>query len=186
MKNSILIGLSILLMLGAVSCDFNKAKSGDEGVITKMIQYDVLLKSPDPSYDWWIQNLPGPDREKLVKLIFDGVKSGKFKAYDYYKTPMSLGEARSIFADTMNLKLMRTTAPFEEYDTTIVTKITESDVLKLRFLEKWTINPDNLQMSKTIYGIAPVARREVQGVERWQPLFWIFTDEGFVKSLADK
>jgi hypothetical protein len=184
MKNSFLISVILILLYGIVSCDTNKTKSGDSEQITKMIQYDVLLKSPDPSYDWWIQNIPGPDRENLVKLIFDGVKSGKFKAYDYYKTPMNLAEARSVFADTMNMRLMRTTAPFEEYDTAIITHITESDILKLRFLEKWEMNPSTLQITKTIYGIAPVARREIQGIERWQPLFWIFTDEGFVKSLA--
>jgi hypothetical protein len=44
------------------------------------------------------------------------------------------------------------------------------------------MDPETLQMNKKILGIAPIARRmDIMGVERWQPLFWVYTDEEFSK-----
>jgi hypothetical protein len=161
----------------------NSCNQDDKKVITEKIQYDVNIKSPDADYDWWIQNLPGPDREKLVKLIIEGAKSGKFKAYDYFQNPISTAEVRSIMADTIALRLMETEAPYKEYDTTIVNVIHLEDIHRLRFLEKWEIDEKSLQVEKTVYAIAPIARRiDLNGIERWQPLFWIYTDESFLRN----
>ena len=167
----------IAIILAMVSC-----QQDNKTVITKKIQYDVNIKSPDADYDWWIQNLPGPDREKLVGIILEGAKSGKFKAYDYFQNPISAAEVRSLMADTIVLRLMDTEPPYKEYDTTIINVIQMEDVQKLRFLEKWEIDEESLQIDKTIYAIAPIARRiDLNGIERWQPLFWIYTDESFQK-----
>lgn len=168
------------LVIAFSSCKNEEPKT----IITKKIQYDVNIKTPDPSWDWWIQNIAGGDREKLVDMIISGAKEGKFQAYNYYSNPITAAQVRSVFSDTLVQRLMRTVAPFEEYDTMYITKIENEDILRLRFLEKWEINSENLQMSKTIYGIAPIARRvDFSGTERWQPLFWIYTDDEFVESL---
>jgi len=175
--STINIFVIIAIMIVFVSC-----KQDNKTLITKKIQYDVNIKSPDANYDWWIQNLPGPDRENLIEKILDGAKSGKFKAYDYFQNPISAAEVRSLMVDTLALRLMKTEAPYEEYDTTIINVINNEDVQRLRFLEKWEINEENLQIEKTIYAIAPIARRiDRSGIERWQPLFWIYTDESFLK-----
>jgi hypothetical protein len=50
-------------------------------------------------------------------------------------------------------------------------------------MEEWKMNPNNLDFEKKIFGLAPVARRvDSRGIERWQPLFWIYTDQEFLKS----
>jgi len=173
----------LILVIAFNACQNEKPKT----VITEKIQYDVNLKSPDPSYDWWIQNIAGGDREKLVDMILSGAKDGKYQAYDYYNNPINPAQVRSVFSDTLIQRLRRTVSPFEEYDTTIIMTINNEDILRLRFLEKWEINPENLQVTKTIYGIAPIARRIYNdGIIRWQPLFWIYTNDEFVKSLKNK
>ena len=161
-------------------------KNQNQEVVTKKIQYDVNIVSPDPSYDWWIQNIVGPDRDKLVEHIIKGAKQGKWQAYDYFNSPISAGEVRSIMSDTMIVTLVNDEPPYDYFDSTVVYNILMRDIQKLRFLEEWTMNPQTLQINKRIYGIAPIAKRyDYNGIERWQPLFWIYTDEEFVNSLKN-
>lgn len=155
-------------------------------LITEKIQYDVNIKSPNPDYDWWIQNLPGPQRDHLVDMILDGALSGEFQSYDYFNEPISAFEVSKILSDTSVLTLMGKEPPYEYYDTAIVYTIQREDILKIRFLEEWRIDPEELTIEKKILGIAPVARRiDPMGIERWQPLFWIYTDEKFVGQLKN-
>jgi len=153
--------------------------------IAKKIQYDVNIKSPNPDYDWWIQNLPGPEREILVEMIIEGAKSGKFQAYDYFNEPISKYDVRSILSDTVILTIERTTPPYDIYGTSIVNTVYNEDLQRLRFMEQWEINPVNLKIEKKILAIAPIAKRiDMTGVERWMPLFWIYTDDDYLKSFS--
>ncbi len=168
-----------MLILFQFSC-----KSDKKEIITKKIQYDVNIKSPNPDYDWWIQNIVGPDRDKLINLIVDGAKSGKWQAYDYFNDSIDKYEVRSIFVDTSYVTLLKTEPPYEQYDTIIIRKILPKDIVRLRFMEEWAINPDNLAFTKKVVGIAPVASRlDFNGVQRWQPLFWVYTDDDFLKGI---
>ncbi len=173
-------GIFILLLVMLTGC--RQEKKGD--VIANKIQYDVNIVSPDPDYYWWIQNLPGPQREKLVDLIIEGAKSGKFQAYDYFNQPITPQEVAAILSDTTYLNVVDENPPYEEHDTLIVYNIKRADVIRIRFLEEWTIDPGTLKIDKRVLGIAPVARRyDAMGIERWQPLFWIYTDKEYVKTL---
>jgi len=175
-----LLLLFVVVVLGFYSCRQKPKKD----VVTKRIQYDVNIKSPNPNWDWWIQNIVGPDREKLVDMIMDGALSGKFQAYDYFSDSIRPADIRFMLADTFYLTYKRNTPPYDEYDTTVIMKITRDDISRIRFLEEWSINPETMQFDKKVYGIGPVARRiDLQGNERWQPLFWIYTDKEFIKRL---
>lgn len=176
---SILLLLSVVIML--VGC-----QQEDKQVVTKKIQYDVNIKSPSPDYDWWIQNLVGPEREKLVNIIIDGAKAGKWQAYDYFNEPINKIEVANIFSDTTVVTMMREVPPYKVFDTIIINNILKEDVLRLRFLEEWKMDPENLNFEKKVLGIAPIARRfDFNGIERWQPLFWIYTDEDFIAELKN-
>ena len=177
MKNLSLFLLSILFLQIISSCD-NRNKY----IVTEKIQYDVNIKSPDPDYDWWIQNLPGPQREKLVETILAGAIDGQFQVYDYYNNPISPAEVSAILSDTTVVRLTQVEPPYETYDSVIIYNIIPEDILRIRFLEEWRMNPEDLSFEKKIVGIAPVARRVVMDIERWQPLFWIYPD----KELRDK
>lgn len=171
--------LIFLFLFAFSACQHNRNE-----VITEKIQYDVNIKSPDPEYDWWIQNLVGPQREKLVDLILNGAKSGKWQAYDYFNNPIDKEEVNEILSDSMIVSMMDKEPPYELYDTLIVYNILPEDIIRLRFLEEWSIEPENLNFHKKIIGLAPVARRlDFNGIERWQPLFWIYTDDKFINDL---
>lgn len=177
-KNLVL--LMIVIILG-LSCQQDKKE-----VIAEKIQYDVNIKSPDPDYDWWIQNLPGPQRERFVDMIIDGALSGKYQAYDYFYSPITKGEVASILSDTSYYTVFDEEPPYAERDTTEVYNILREDIQRIRFLEEWNIDPEDLSTEKKVLGIAPVARRiDVTGTERWQPLFWVFVDKEF-KNEIDK
>ncbi len=175
-----LFWIVMVVALGFYSCKQQPKKD----VITKKIQYDVNIKSPDADWDWWIQNLVGPDREKLVNMIMDGALSGKFQTYDYFSDSITPADIKLMLADTFYLTYKRTVPPYNDYDTTVIMKINREDIQRIRFLEEWRIDPETMQFEKKVYGIGPVARRiDLQGVERWQPLFWIYTDKDFIRSL---
>jgi hypothetical protein len=173
-------GLFVVMIIIISSCQ----QSAPKETIANKIQYDVNIVSPDPDYDWWIQNLPGPQREKLVDIILDGATSGMFQAYDYFNSPITPNEVKMVLSDTIYLKLMDEEPPYEERDTIIISNILKEDIHRIRFLEEWTIDPETLEMNKKVLGLAPIARRiDVMGVERWQPLFWVYIDEEFIKQL---
>ena len=179
-----MISKTWLLPLAAFLILMAGCRSEKKEVIAQKIQYDVSIKSPDPEYDWWIQNLPGPQREKLVDMIVDGALSGKFKAYDYYYSPLTPKDVGYILSDTAYYILVDEEPPYAERDTMVVTNIPRADILRIRFLEEWYVDPETLQTDKKVLGIAPIAKIiDVTGTERWQPLFWIFVDKQFTEEL---
>ena len=179
MVKSVNLFILISILIASFGCQQKEIE-----IIANRIQYDVNIKSPDPDYDWWIQNLPGPQREKLVDIIIDGAVSGKFKAYDYFYSPISPADVASIISDTSYYTLFDEEPPYAERDTMVVYTIRKEDVLRIRFLEEWRIDPENLATEKKVLGLAPIARRyDITGAERWQPLFWIFTDAKFLEEM---
>lgn len=173
--------LFILIIIFFSGCGRQKS----DRLITKKIQYDVNIKSPDPEWDWWIQNIVGPDREKLVDIIMDGALKGKFQAYDYFGDSLTPAQVKSMLSDTFYLSYKREEPPYETFDTAVIFKINRNDILRIRFMEEWRINPETMEFHKKVLGIGPVARRvDMHGTERWQPLFWISTDKEFLKSFG--
>ena len=174
----------ILLAIAIPTLMLTGCHPKSEEIITKRIQYDVNIKSPNPTYDWWIQNLVGPQRERLVKPILQGAISGKFKVYDYFYQPMDKQAVADIFSDTLAMRVKETIPPYALKDTLIIHRICTKDIQRLRFMEKWCFDPETMQFTKTILGIAPVARRlDGEGNVRWQPLFWIFPNPRTAKKL---
>ena len=179
MRQSHFIILIAAVLMMCLSC-----QQPDKETIATKIQYDVNIKSPDPDYDWWIQNLPGPQREQLVNWIIDGALSGKFSAYDYFYSPLTSSDVSSILSDTSYYILVDEEPPYAERDTMVIYTIRKEDILRIRFLEEWLVDPESLTTEKKVLGIAPIAKRhDITGTERWQPLFWIFTDDDFRKEV---
>jgi len=178
---------SSLFLLGILFTGFfffTGCHAKKDEIITQRIQYDVNIKSPHPDYDWWIQNIAGAQREKLVKMILKGALSGRYQAYDYFFHPISRQAVARILSDTIAVKIRETTPPYSLKDTLIVSHISIKEITRLRFMEEWQVNPLTLQFTKVVKGIAPIARRiDAEGKIRWQPLFWIFPDKKTAKQL---
>ncbi len=175
----------IILLLTAIlfSCEYKKDE--ERKIITSRIQYDVYIKSPDSQYVWWRENIPGPDREKLVNWIMDKAYSGDIEAYDYFNKPLTVEQVKSIGKDTIYRTLMRTEAPFEKYDTMVVKSLELQDIKKIRFLEEWYYDKNNDLINKEIIGVSPVIERyndEGEFIAN-QPLFWLYFKEGYAQKM---
>jgi len=174
MKN---LNLLLLLLLAAffLSCN-NEDKFQN---LSERIQYDVPIKNKDVDANWWVNNIVGPDREDLIKGIFEKAQNGEIKVYDYFNELLTPEDVRKIGIDTSYKTIKRNTPPYEEYDTMIVTQLEWEDITKLRFLEEWKIDPKTMDIQKTVIGIAPVKMVTVGGNLYSMPLFWIYLDEKY-------
>lgn len=172
--------LIILVLLAIQGCKI----SPDENVIeVKRIQYDVPVKNNDPLAFWWANNLEGSVREELLRTLFDKAYTGEIRAYDYFHNPMTPEQVRNVGRDTVYKTLMRKHAPYDEYDTMVVTSISFRDISALRFLEEWQINRETMSVEKKVLGLGPVYIRDYGTDKYRQLLFWTYFDERFPDDL---
>ena len=185
MNKFILIALILVLSLSMPSCN----QSGGKNVVTKRIQYDVPIRNTETDMDWWVQNIEGSEREKLVKDILAQVTSGEVKAYDFLTcTPFTADEIKKMMKRVDSISVERSTPPYDLVDTVMISEIRLSDITRLRFLEEWSMNEKTLAFSKTVAGICPmVERRSDSGELRgYKPLFWVFFDDKYPAELEQK
>ena len=81
MNKFILISMMLCFSMIITSC--RSGEDAGKNIVTKRIQYDVSIHNTDSDMDWWVQNIEGSNREKLIKDIIQQVTSGKVKAYDF-------------------------------------------------------------------------------------------------------
>jgi len=179
-----LISISVLFIY---SC-YNEGAIGKD-IVTNRIQYDVFIRNSEPDMDWWVQNIEGSKREKLVKNILHQVTDGKVKAYDFitYKQ-YSVPELKSMMKKVDSVSIERATPPYDFFDTVMVTEIRVGDITKLRFLEEWSMNEKTLVFTKKVAGICPMVERHSDSGELrgYKPLFWVFFDEKYPAELELK
>jgi hypothetical protein len=150
--------------------------SGKGELLTERIQYDVTLKSPETDLAWWVQNLEGPKREKLVQAVITSAREGKVKVYDVMTNKqLSAGEILERGTRTELLTLQRPFEPYENYDTVIKRELQLSDISRLRFLEEWYLNQDNGKITKKVIAVCPLVESytETGELRGYQPLFWL-------------
>lgn len=171
MKKLTLIFLLIFSGVLLISCG-----SGKGELLTERIQYDVTLKSPETDLAWWVQNLEGPKREKLVQAVITSAREGKVKVYDVMTNKqLSAGEILERGTRTELLTLQRPFEPYENYDTVIKRDLQLSDISRLRFLEEWYLNQDNGKITKKVIAVCPLVESytETGELRGYQPLFWL-------------
>lgn len=161
-----------------LSCN---TKKDQKKLVTERIQYDVNIKSPDPSYDWWIQNLEGPAREGFVKNILNAAYKGDLKCYDIFHNPLSVNDVKAIGNRTDTIT---GTSPYPPYNDTVMVTKQELDlqrITRVRFLEEWRMDENNLQFDKKVLGISPIIESyDDQGNLRgYMPLFWVYLDAAY-------
>jgi hypothetical protein len=173
--NSSLAAILILMIASLVSCSV----SANKEVLTSKIQYDVPINNNDHRLDWWVNNMEGSKRDPFVKRIMEAAESGDVKAFDYFSSPLSPEQVKSVGTDTIYQTLLRTYPPYEEYDTVIHKIVTYRDIVKIRFMEEWRWNPKSLEMEKKVVAIGPVIQLEYEGGSYSQLLYWISVDKSF-------
>lgn len=177
------------LAIPAIISLLSACKNGSDtanNIVTKRIQYDVTIKSPDPDMEWWQQNIEGANREKLLGDIFRQVSGGKVKAYDFYSCkPLSVEDIDRLLKRTDSISIQSPMPPYELIDTVLVKEIRMGDITKLRFLEEWAMDAKTLFIQKKVAGICPMLEKHTETGELlgYQPLFWVFFDEKFPAEL---
>lgn len=182
-----LISIMMIFLMIITSC--NNIGDAGKNVVTKRIQYDVTIHNTDPDMDWWVQNIEGSNREKLVQDIFKHVSNGDVKSYDFLTCkPLSAEEIKRMMKHVDSVSVERATPPYDLVDTVLVSEIRLSDITKLRFLEEWSMNEKTLAVSKKVMGICPlIERRSDSGELRgYKPLFWVFFDDRYPAELGSK
>jgi hypothetical protein len=171
--------LSGMLLLG-YGCNQEASETGT--LVTERIQYDVSIVSPDPEYDWWVQNIEGSKRETFVRELIDGPSNGRVKAYDFFSYKLLGAEdVKNILRRVDTVSLERPEPPHMLYDTVLVREISIRDISKIRFLEEWQMDKNNLAISKKVSGVCPLVEvfTEIGESRGFKPLFWVFFDEQY-------
>lgn len=189
-KRSILIYFSIVIWsLSFTSCkNDNQKNDKDSKVITERIQYDVFIKSPDTELEWYNQNLEGLKREDFVKTIINAAYEGKVKAYDYFNTLIPAAELKKTYNRVDTVSLQDISDPNIMHDTVIKTELDLQQITKVRFLEEWKMNPENLSITKNVIGIMLLRENYGDSLELrgYSPMFWIYFDEKYPDVLKAK
>jgi len=168
----------VLLMIFFVSCgNFSK----DKTVLCDRIQYDVIINNPNPGHYWWVNNIEGSKREPFIQNLINAAFSGEVIAYDYFNNQLTIDQLKMIGADTVYRTLIRPFAPYDEYDTVIITKLDYEDIKRIRFLEEWQYDENEIVVDKKVIGIAPLIEKiDSEGnMLAVQLLFWLYFDEKY-------
>jgi len=149
----------VLLCLSFTSCNQKKSDT----TVTERIQYDVTINNNDEDVSWWVNNMEGPRREFFVKTIMDAAYDGKVRTFDYFNNPLSPEQVRMIGFRTDTLSFQRTTPPYMYYDTVVHSRLDFHDIVKVRFLEEWTIDETSMIVTKACSSLWCYNRSRKQG-----------------------
>ena len=176
----------VCTLIFLVSC---KQNGKDQWVVTQRIQYDVTIKSPNPDFEWWIQNIEGRNRENLVTSLMEAAYSGEVKVYDAYTfQPIIPEQARNIGTRSDTLRIQLAEPPYHYYDTVIRRELSIYDITRIRFLEEWQMDKKSSQISKEVLGLAPLLESyDENGLLRgYQPMFWIFFHKDYPAAMQGR
>ena len=149
--------------------------------ITGKIQYDVFIKSQKTGEAWYQENLVKSGRINFCSYVLEQAKSGKVSIHDCFDDkPLTSEEVKGILERVDTLTMQRIKAPYEYYDTTIVSRIEPQDIVKIRFLESWYLDWGHLLFYKKVIAIAPVVESysEFGDFRGYRPLFWMYLKKG--------
>ena len=179
----------LLLMTGVFAiCSCNNNKNDDfknKKLLTERIQYDVFIKSPDPDFDWWNQNIEGSKREPFIKTILDLAYSGKVKAYDYYNNPLTPEQVKKIGYKNDTISTVDPNDPTKMHDTVIKTTLNLQQITKVRFLEEWYLDEKNFSFDKKVVGMMLMQENydDSLHLRGYSPICWIYFDKSYPAKL---
>lgn len=177
-----LLALFTATIIFCISCGDKKDSTDtkDKTILTERIQYDVMIKTPDPEFDWWVQNIEGSKRESFVKTFLDLASSGKVKTYDYSNQPLSKHQIDSILVRTDTITNFD---PETNKFTNVPVKkeLNIQEVTKVRFLEEWYLDEKKMSFDKKVVGLMLMKENYDDSAELrgYSPLFWIYFDDKY-------
>ncbi len=183
----------IVMGLCFISCSQNASNENNEvtkEVITKKIVYEAnivndYLDEKSYEYDWFFENIPTVDLERLVSKLYDDVKSGKINAYyndlfsDYSEFEVIPEDKIEDFFENEVVifeMLLITDADGQLVEKDVVTKVGKSYIKRLWFLEEWYFQDG--KFVKEVLAVAPVFVKDTDyGGETKNVPYWVlFSD----------
>lgn len=178
---------AFLIVLTLFSC-----KEKMPPLLTEKIEYDVNIKNIEDNTDWWVQNLEGQQREKIVNALIDAAKSGKYKVYDYGNNLLEGKELEKLFKHTETYTVPSLSDPETDSIVSSESEIDKRDINRIIFLEKWYFDEKNLNFTKQVIGYGPVLTKYIYDSETeerilkgYMPLFWIYLDDDYPEKLKN-
>jgi hypothetical protein len=176
-----------------ISCSQNASNENNEAtkeVITKKIVYEAnivndYLDEKDYEYDWFFENIPTVDLERLVSKLYDDVKSGKINAYyndllsDYSEFEViPEDKIEDFFENEVVIPELRliTDSDGQLVEKDVRTKVGKSYIKRLWFLEEWYFQDG--KFVKEVLAVAPVFVKDTDyGGETKNVPYWVlFSD----------
>jgi hypothetical protein len=185
---STMLSLGILLSIILISACTGKkdeADNKDNKLLTERIQYDVLIKTPDPEMDWWVQNIEGSKRESFIKTFLNLAYDGKVKAYDYFNNPLTPEQVKNIDNRVDTVSVPDPKNPEVNKDTVIKLKLDMQKITKVRFLEEWSFDEKKMNFDKKVVGLMLMKENydEKAELRGYSPLFWLYFDDSYPAKL---
>lgn len=193
MTKKILICCTAMLMLVAFGCKKKSdKKDADKNVLSKNIEYDVTINNyvmfpctslSETNDNWYNNNIEASVRGAFLDLLFKNALSGKLKITDMNNKSLDSLQLRDLLSYSDTVTNMRSTPPFDTYDTVIKSILPPSMVTALRFRENWIYDPVTMAVTKKVIAIAPVAstvsvdKEGKETITGHKPLFWIVLPE---------
>lgn len=174
-------------LFALLSCKSVKDREEDNIKITKRIRYEVGIKTPDPSYDWWVQNIEGEKREKFLGEIIKAAYDGELQVYNGFGNPLTTQEVKNIQNHVDSFYIQSKSPPYKDSLVVIKNKLKINEITKISFLEKWELDEKNYNIIKKTIGYAPLIESYDQegNFKGYRPLFWIYVDKDYPKKLTD-
>ena len=93
--------------------------------------------------------------------------------------PLDKKKFAALLHRTDTILIQRITEPYDNYDTVVKTDFDQASILKMRFVEEWTLNTQTFKFYKKVLAICPMVEGldDKGNVRGYTPLFWIFFDE---------
>ncbi|MGD0710700.1 MAG: hypothetical protein ABR968_05910 [Bacteroidales bacterium] len=181
---SVLFITGIIISVFLISaCNGKKDETDNKGnkVLTERIQYDVLIKTPDPDFDWWVQNIEGSKRESFIKTFLKLATDGKVKAYDYFNNPLTTQQVKNIDKRVDTITVPDPKDPSKNKDTIVKTDLDIQRITKIRFLEEWSLDEKKMSFDKKVVGLMLMKENydENAQLRGYSPLFWIYFDDSY-------
>jgi len=145
----------------------------------------VIIKTPDPAFDWWVQNIEGSKRESFVKTFLDLAGSGKVKVYDYFNEPLTPEQVKAMRSKTDTVRIIDEENSNSIRDTIVKDELNIQEVTKVRFLEEWYFDEKKLGFDKKVVGVMLMRENYGDSLELrgYSPLFWIYFDDAYPAKL---
>lgn len=187
LKSALFVSGVFIIVFLVSSCNGKKDEADSKGnkLLTERIQYDVLIKTPDPDMDWWVQNIEGSKRESFIKTFLDLASEGKVKAYDYFNNPLTPEQVKNIDKHTDTVSVPDPKNPNKNKNTVVNTSLDIQKITKVRFLEEWSLDEKKMNFDKKVVGL--MLMKENYGdsaqLRGYSPLFWIYFDDSYPAKL---